>query len=326
MADERFTGKVLFATGGGSGIAAATARRFAAEGGRIAVVDLDGDRARGVAEELDGSCAIACDVADERSVQQAVDEAVQRLGRIDCVLNAAGHVHFAPLEQVSLEEWNRMLAVHLTGTFLVCRATLPALRTAGGGSIVNLSSVTALVARTNLAAYSSVKGAILSLSRQLALDLAVDNVRVNAIAPGSVRTPMTQPVYGDEERAARPFRTSRLDPEAGRRAGGDRRHGVLPVLRGRELPHRHAARRRWRLHRHLDDPELRRRARPGISAPHAVGIRMDLKSIQAGSRSRSSTVPTSGVRRRDVAGCDRRATKSAGRGAASRPKKGEMST
>jgi NAD(P)-dependent dehydrogenase (short-subunit alcohol dehydrogenase family) len=91
-----------------------------------------------------------------------------------------------------------MLAVHLTGTFLVCRATLPALRTAGGGSVVNLSSVTALVARTNLAAYSSVKGAILSLSRQLALDLAVDNVRVNAIAPGSVRTPMTQPVYGDE--------------------------------------------------------------------------------------------------------------------------------
>jgi NAD(P)-dependent dehydrogenase (short-subunit alcohol dehydrogenase family) len=198
MADERFTGRVLFATGGGSGIAAATARRFAAEGGRVAVVDLDGDRARAVADELDGSCAIACDVSDERSVQQAVDEAVQRLGRIDCVLNAAGHVHFAPLEQVSLEEWNRMLAVHLTGTFLVCRATLPALRMAGGGSVVNLSSVTALVARTNLAAYSSVKGAILSLSRQLALDLAVDNVRVNAIAPGSVRTPMTQPVYGDE--------------------------------------------------------------------------------------------------------------------------------
>ena len=75
MADERFTDKVLFATGGGSGIAAATVRRFAAEGGRAAVVDLDGDRARAVAEELDGSCGIACDVADERSVQGAVDEA-----------------------------------------------------------------------------------------------------------------------------------------------------------------------------------------------------------------------------------------------------------
>ena len=197
MAEERFTGKALFATGGGSGIAAATARRFAAEGGRVAVVDLDGERARAVAEELDGSCGIACDVADEHSVQQAVGEAVQRLGRLDCVLNAAGHVHFAPLEQVSVVDWNRMLAVHLTGTFLVCRSVVPALRAAGGGSIVNLSSVTALVARTNLAAYSAVKGAIVSLSRQLALDLAADGVRVNAIAPGSVRTPMTQPVYGD---------------------------------------------------------------------------------------------------------------------------------
>lgn len=197
MAEGRFTGKALFATGGGSGIAAATARRFAAEGGRVAVVDLDGERARAVAEELDGSCGIACDVADEDSVQQAVGEAVQRLGRLDCVLNAAGHVHFAPLEQVSVVDWNRMLAVHLTGTFLVCRSVVPALRAAGGGSIVNLSSVTALVARTNLAAYSAVKGAIVSLSRQLALDLAADGVRVNAIAPGSVRTPMTQPVYGD---------------------------------------------------------------------------------------------------------------------------------
>ena len=197
MADERFTDKVLLATGGGSGIAAATVRRFAAEGGRAAVVDLDGDRARAVAQELDGSCAIACDVADERSVQGAVDEALHRLGRIDCVLNAAGHVYFAPIEEVSVEEWNRMLAVHLTGTFLVCRTALPALRAAGGGSIVNLSSVTALVARTKLAAYSAVKGAIISLSRQLALDLAADNVRVNVVVPGSVRTPMTQLVYGE---------------------------------------------------------------------------------------------------------------------------------
>jgi NAD(P)-dependent dehydrogenase (short-subunit alcohol dehydrogenase family) len=198
MAEDRFIDKVLFATGGGSGIAAATARRFAAEGGRAAIVDLDLDRARGVADGLDGSCAIACDVSDERSVESAMDEAVRHLGRIDCVLNAAGHVHFAPVEHVSVEEWNRMLAVHLTGTFLVCRAAVPVLRAAGGGSIVNLSSVTALVARANLAAYSAVKGGIVSLSRQLALDLAADNVRVNAIAPGSVRTPMTQPVYGEE--------------------------------------------------------------------------------------------------------------------------------
>jgi 3-oxoacyl-[acyl-carrier protein] reductase len=193
----RFGGKVLFATGGGSGLAAATSRRFAAEGGRVAVVDLDAERAEAVASELDGSIGLGCDVANEDSVRETVRAAQERLGRIDCVLNAAGHVHFAPIEELSLADWNRMLAVHLTGTFLVCKATLPCLRAAGGGSIVNFASVTALVARTNLAAYSAAKGGIIAFSRQLALDAAADNVRVNVIAPGTVRTPMTQPVYAD---------------------------------------------------------------------------------------------------------------------------------
>ena len=200
----RFPGKVLFATGGGSGLAAATAHRFAAEGGRVAVTDLDGGRAEAVAAELDGSIGLTCDVSDERSVQEAVREAQARLGRIDCVLNSAGFVQFAPLEELALADWNRMLAVHLTGTFLVCKATLPFLRAAGGGSIVNLASVTALVARTNLAAYSAAKGGIISFSRQLALDAAADGVRVNVIAPGSVRTPMTTPVYSGAAAAAVP--------------------------------------------------------------------------------------------------------------------------
>jgi NAD(P)-dependent dehydrogenase (short-subunit alcohol dehydrogenase family) len=200
MAEERFTGKVLFATGAGSGIAAATARLFAAGGGRVAVVDLDGDRARAVADELSGSHAIACDVADERSVQQAVDEAEQRLGRLDAVLNSAGHVHFAPIEELELADWNTMLAVHLTGTFLVCKAALPALRAAGGGAIVNLASTAGLRARANLAAYAAAKGGIVAFSRQLALDVAADGVRVNVVAPGSVRTPLTAPVFGEHGR------------------------------------------------------------------------------------------------------------------------------
>lgn len=194
----RFDGKVLFATGAGSGIAAATARRFAAEGGRVAAADLDRGRAEAVASELDGSIGLLCDVADEGSVQQAVRETRERLGRIDCVLNSAGFVHFAPIEELALADWNRMLAVHLTGTFLVCKTALPALREAGGGSIVNFASVTALVARKNLAAYSAAKGGIIAFSRQLALDVGGDNVRVNVLVPGSVRTPLTQPVYGDD--------------------------------------------------------------------------------------------------------------------------------
>jgi 3-oxoacyl-[acyl-carrier protein] reductase len=193
---DRFDGKVLFATGGGSGIGAATARRFAAEGGRVAVADLDGERAQAVAADLDGSFGLACDVADEQSVRHAVTATQQRLGRIDGVLNSAGFVKFAPIEELSLEDWNRLLAVHLTGTFLICKATLPHLRATGAGSIVNFASSTALVARPNLAAYSAAKGGIVAFSRQLALE-AGPEVRVNVLAPGSVRTPLTAPVYGE---------------------------------------------------------------------------------------------------------------------------------
>jgi NAD(P)-dependent dehydrogenase (short-subunit alcohol dehydrogenase family) len=196
---QRFVGKVLFATGGASGIGAATARRFAAEGGRVAVVDLDGDRAAEVASALDGSIAIACDVADERSVAAAVGTAHEQLGRIDGVLNSAGIVKFTPLDELSLEEWNRLLAVHLTGTFLVCKAALPALRESGGGSIVNVASVAALLARPHLAAYAAAKGGIIAFSRQLALDAAADGVRVNVLAPGSVTTPLLAGVYRDDE-------------------------------------------------------------------------------------------------------------------------------
>jgi NAD(P)-dependent dehydrogenase (short-subunit alcohol dehydrogenase family) len=128
-------------------------------------------------------------------VSATVETAERELGRIDCVLNAAGFAQFVPIEELSLADWNRMLAVHLTGTFLVCRATLPRLRAAGGGSIVNMASTAALLARPSLGAYAAAKGGIISFSRQLALDAAVDNVRVNVIAPGSVRTPMTRPVY-----------------------------------------------------------------------------------------------------------------------------------
>src|SRR6476659_6547828 len=175
----RFAGKVLFATGGASGIGAATARRFAAEGGRVAVADLDRDRAAEVASALAGSLAIACDVADERAVAAAVRVAREQLGRIDGVLNSAGFVKFTPLEELSLEEWNRLLAVHLTGTFLVCRAALPVLRESGGGSIVNVASVAGLLARPHLA--------------------AADDVRVNVLAPGSVTTPLLAGVYGEDE-------------------------------------------------------------------------------------------------------------------------------
>ncbi|WP_342363950.1 SDR family oxidoreductase [Terrarubrum flagellatum] len=190
-----FEGKTLFATGGASGIGAATARRFHAEGGRVAVVDLNLDAAKKVASELDGCIALACDVSDEASVAAAVAAAHEQFGRIDCVLNAAGHVDGGPAEEFSLERWNRMMAVHAGGTFLVCRAVIPLMRAIGGGSIVNIGSVAAIIARRNLGAYCAVKGAIHALTRQMALDLNDDRIRVNAVAPGPVRTGMTEKFY-----------------------------------------------------------------------------------------------------------------------------------
>ena len=203
----RFAGRVLFATGAGSGIAAAAARQFSAEGGRVAVADIDGERAAETAATLDGAIGIRCDVSDEDSVNAAVAETRTELGRIDSVLNAAGHADFGPIDDFSLERWNRMIAVHATGTFLVCKAAVPAMRAQGGGSIVNISSIAAHVGRMNLVAYTAAKGAILSMSRQLALELAGDRIRVNVVAPGVVRTGLTEAAYverggGDFDRGA----------------------------------------------------------------------------------------------------------------------------
>jgi NAD(P)-dependent dehydrogenase (short-subunit alcohol dehydrogenase family) len=202
MSGPRFDGKVLLATGAGSGIGAAVARAYAAEGGRVAIADLTEERAGQVAEELEGAIAIACDVADEAAVQDAVGATLRALGRIDGVLNSAGYVTLAPIDELTLEEWNKMLAVHLTGTFLVCRAALPALRTGGGGAIVNVASTAGLRARPNLAAYAAAKGGVIAFSRELALEVAADRIRVNVVAPGSVRTPLTAPVYGAHARPA----------------------------------------------------------------------------------------------------------------------------
>jgi NAD(P)-dependent dehydrogenase (short-subunit alcohol dehydrogenase family) len=194
-APVRMQGKRLLVTGGGSGIGAAIATRFTHEGGRVAILDLDGERAGTTAAGLDGAVAVTCDVSDEASVETGVAEARASLGGLDCVANVAGYHAFGDFATFSLEGWNRMLAVHATGTFLVCRAALPALREAGGGSIVNFASIAAVLGRPRSAAYCAAKGAVVALSRQLAVELAPDRIRVNAVAPGRILTPMSIPMY-----------------------------------------------------------------------------------------------------------------------------------
>lgn len=205
----RFDGKVLFATGGGSGIAAATARQFSAEGGRVAVVDHDGDNAERVAAELPGSIAIALDVTDEAAVAAAIARTGDELGGLDAVLNAAGHHESGAIEDWSLDRWNRMMSVHAGGTFLVCKHALALLRASDSASIVNVASTGALTANHHNAPYGAAKGAIVSFSRQLASDAAPE-IRVNVVAPGRTRTGMTEPIVmqrggGDFEAGSKMF-------------------------------------------------------------------------------------------------------------------------
>ena len=195
MTGARFTGLTLMVTGGGSGIGAAVAERYGAEGGRVAVIDLDGDRAREVAERLPEGLGLQADVTDEQAIDAAMSETLGAFGRIDALVCAAGHLQLSSLSKLSVADWRRMLDVHVTGAFLATRAALGALRESGAGAIVNVSSTGALVGHPNLAAYSAAKAALIGLSRQLAFDLAADGIRVNAVAPGDTRTPMTVPLY-----------------------------------------------------------------------------------------------------------------------------------
>lgn len=190
----RFEGKCLLATGGASGLARATAERFTADGGRVAVIDVDGDRARAVADELPGAVALQADVADEAALTAAVAGAASELGRIDCVFNAAGIADFGPIAEWSTERFDQMISIHLRGTFIVCREVVPIMRSLGGGSIVNVASVAALVAQPFNAPYGAAKAAIAGYTRQLALELAPE-IRVNAVAPGRVLSGMTEPLY-----------------------------------------------------------------------------------------------------------------------------------
>jgi NAD(P)-dependent dehydrogenase (short-subunit alcohol dehydrogenase family) len=190
----RFEGRVLLATGGGSGLGEAVARRFTADGGRVAIVDLDPERAQAVAAELSGAIGIGADVSDEDGVRDAVASARRELGSIDCVFNGAGYAEFHSLEKWTMERWNQLIAVHLGGTFLVCKHAVPALRESGGGAIVNVASIGAVRAYAGNHAYAAAKGGVLSLTRVLALELA-PTIRVNVVSPGPFRTRMTEEIF-----------------------------------------------------------------------------------------------------------------------------------
>ena len=197
-------GKVVLVTGAGSGIGEACARRVASGGGRVAVVDIDEAAAQKVAGDIGGEAfGVQADVAEEASVAAMVQQVVDRFGHLDGAVNNAGvsgeHLDVA---DYPLEDWRRVMRVNLDGVFLCVREEVRAMRDNGGGSIVNMASVLAAAGYPQQAAYVTSKHALVGLTRVAALDHATDGIRVNALGPAFILTPLAEAAMTPEEIAA----------------------------------------------------------------------------------------------------------------------------
>ncbi len=202
----RLQDRVAVVTGAGSGIGLATVRRFAAEGARVVCVDIDPEAGQRAADEVGGEF-VAADVSDEVAVRDLFDGVVARHGRVDVAFNNAG---ISPPDddsilETGLDAWERVLRVNTTSVYLCCKYVIPHMRRQGKGSIINTASFVALMgAATSQIAYTASKGGVLALTRELGVQFAREGIRVNALCPGPIATPLLLDLFAeDPERAAR---------------------------------------------------------------------------------------------------------------------------
>lgn len=191
----RLDDKVALITGAASGIGAATARAFVEEGGRVTIGDLNEEAGAALAAQLgERAAAVRLDVTSAAVAREAVDFAVARFGRLDTLVNCAGIGFVGSLEETPEEEWARLFAVNVTGTYLCCAAAVPVMlgQELAGGSIVNIGSVAGLVAVARRFAYCATKGAVVALTRSIALDYARTGLRCNCICPGTIYSPFVE--------------------------------------------------------------------------------------------------------------------------------------
>lgn len=194
----RLEGKIAIVTGGGSGFGAGIVRRFAAEGAKVAVADINSDAARDVASEI-GGLAILADVSKDESVADMVAAVLDAFGRVDILVNNAGVTHVPQLlEDVSEEDFDRVLAVNAKSVYLTARHVVPLMKKSGGGVILNIASTAGVSPRPRLNWYNASKGWMITATRAMAVELAPSGIRVNAVNPVAGETPLLKTFMGED--------------------------------------------------------------------------------------------------------------------------------
>ena len=197
----RLENKVALISGGARGMGAVEAKLFAEEGAKVIIGDIleeEGRKVEAKINEAGGECVfVSLDVSSEEAWQNAVNEAVSRYGKLDILVNNAGIYRAHNVEETTSDEWDQVMGINAKGVFLGTKHAIPAMRDAGGGSIVNISSVAGLVGSRATSAYNASKGAVRLLTKSTAIQYASDGIRANSVHPGTIETPMTEGFLAD---------------------------------------------------------------------------------------------------------------------------------